>query len=419
VIWMVSSIATGELIFTPRVASLYGYTVIWMVAAAIFLKALIAHEIGRYAVATGTSFLRGATRLPGPKNWGVLLIILPQFLVMVSTVAGLAGAAGSAAILLLPGDFKLWSVLFIWAAAALVLLGKYRGVELISMALSAVVIVALVFTASLVFPGFAEVAAGLVPGLPPGADLSELLPWLGFVMSGAAGLVWYSYWLNERGYGTAAVGEASLKLIGEGDKERLRRWIKVMAASTAIASTLVLILLIALMVLGAELLRPEGLLPEGPRVTAVLSRLLGAVWGPAGTWLMVLGSLFAFSSSLVGNVDGWSRMQGEGSVMVARQLNAGGKLASTGFYRYLYVIGLMGLVPTFFVLVKPEPLIFLVLSGTIEAIHIPFVTMAILYVNVKTLPDGLKPSPLMIILTLLAALFYIFFAFYYIHTIVS
>ncbi len=78
VIWMVSSIATGELIFTPRVASLYGYTVVWMVAAAIFLKALIAHEIGRYAVVTGKSFLQGAARLPGPRNWGVLLIILPS-----------------------------------------------------------------------------------------------------------------------------------------------------------------------------------------------------------------------------------------------------------------------------------------------------------------------------------------------------
>lgn len=82
VIWMVSSIATGELIFTPRVASLYGYTVIWMVAVAIFLKALIAHEIGRYAVVTGRSFLRGASGLPGPKNWGVLLIILPQFVLV-------------------------------------------------------------------------------------------------------------------------------------------------------------------------------------------------------------------------------------------------------------------------------------------------------------------------------------------------
>jgi hypothetical protein len=260
----------------------------------------------------------------------------------------------------------------------------------------------------------------LVPVLPPDVDLAELLPWLGFMMSGAAGLVWYSYWLNERGYGAA--GGAEIKnfgLMSEGDKGRLRQWIRVMAVGTAIASVLVFILLIALMVLGAELLGPEKLLPEGARVTAVLSRLLGAVWGPAGTWLMVLDSLFAFSSSLVGNVDGWSRMQGEGSVMVARQLNAGGKLASTGVYRYLYVIGLMGLLPTFFVMVKPDPLIFLIISGTIEAIHIPLVTLAALYVNVKTLPDGLKPSPLMIILMLVAALFYIFFAFYYIHTIVS
>ncbi len=338
---------------------------------------------------------------------------------MVSTVAGLAGAAGSAAILLLPGDFRFWTIFFIWAAAAMVLLGKYRGVELISIVMSAIVITALVFTASLVFPGIAEVAGGLIPGLPQNVDFSELLPWLGFMMSGAAGLVWYSYWLNERGFGAAGGTEThNLRPISERDKGRLKRWISVMAAATAIASLLVLILLLALMVLGTELLRPERLLPEGARVTAVLSRLLGAIWGPAGTWLMVLGSLFAFSSSLIGNVDGWSRMQSEGSVMITRPLNAG-KAVSLGFYRYLYVIGLMGVVPTFFVLVKPEPLIFLILSGTIEAIHIPFVTLSILYINAKMLPDGLRPSPLMIILMLVAALFYIFFAFYYIHTFVS
>lgn len=70
-------------------------------------------------------------------------------------------------------------------------------------------------------------------------------------------------------------------------------------------------------------------------------------------------------------------------------------------------------------MVKPEPVIFLILSGTIEAIHIPFVTLSVLYINAKILPEGLRPSPLMIILTLVAALFYIFFAFYYIYIIVS
>jgi Mn2+/Fe2+ NRAMP family transporter len=76
-IWMISAIATGELIFTPRIASLYGYTVLWALILAIFLKGLIAREIGRYAVVTEGSLLYGIKNLPGPENWGVWLIVLP------------------------------------------------------------------------------------------------------------------------------------------------------------------------------------------------------------------------------------------------------------------------------------------------------------------------------------------------------
>lgn len=59
IIWMISAIATGELIFTPRISSLYGYAVLWALIIAILLKGLIAREIGRYAVVTGGSLLHG------------------------------------------------------------------------------------------------------------------------------------------------------------------------------------------------------------------------------------------------------------------------------------------------------------------------------------------------------------------------
>lgn len=103
IIWMISAIATGEFLFTPRIASLYGYTVLWTLILAIFLKALLAREIGRYAVVTGGSLLQGIGNLSGPGNWGVWLIVLPQILVAVTTVTGMAGAASSAVILALPG----------------------------------------------------------------------------------------------------------------------------------------------------------------------------------------------------------------------------------------------------------------------------------------------------------------------------
>ncbi|HDR73890.1 MAG TPA: DUF1624 domain-containing protein [Methanoculleus sp.] len=178
-----------RILFTPRIASLYGYTVLWTLVLAIFLKALLAREIGRYAVVTGGSLLHGFKNLPGPANWGIWVILLPQLIVAVATITGMAGAASSAIILLLPGGFIAWAAVFLLLSLTLVYIGKYRGVEYASIVMALIIIAALVITAGYVFPGAGPLAAGLVPVLPDTVDFSELLPWIGFMMSGAAGLI--------------------------------------------------------------------------------------------------------------------------------------------------------------------------------------------------------------------------------------
>jgi Mn2+/Fe2+ NRAMP family transporter len=429
IIWMISAIATGELLFTPRIASLYGYSVLWTLILAIFLKTVLSIEIGRYAVVTGGSLLQGIKNLPGPANWGIWLIVLPQFLVAVTTITGMAGAAGSAVILALPGSFTLWAVVVLLVSLALVYFGRYQGVERTSIVMAIAIIVALVATAGFVFPGIAPLVAGLVPVLPDDVIYAELLPWLGFVMSGAAGLIWYSYWLTARGYGAAyytvhrpggeekSIEEEAIPDItrlSPNEKESMRGWLRVMAISTAIAAGIVLLLLVALLVLGAELLRPEGLLPQGPEVTAVLSVLLGGVWGTPGAWLMLLAAFFAFWSTLVANLDGWTRMLGQGSIFIARQIRATGRWVSMRFYRTIYLIGLMGVVPFIFILVQLEPVTALAIAGIVEAIQIPVVAFMTLYLNRRTLPVEFRPSLPIVILTIAVGVFFAVFSLYYI-----
>lgn len=187
-----------------------------------------------------------------------------------------------------------------------------------------------------------------------------------------------------------------------------------MTGSTVVSVTLVLIILISLMILGSQLLRPAGLVPEGPDVTRVLSQLLGGVWGPAGAWLLIAASFFAFWSTIIANLDGWGRMLSQGSVFIARQFNAKGMLMSEKMYRNIYLFGLMGAIPIALFFIVPEPMTLLQSAGIVEAIHIPVVALSVLYLNWKTLPEELKPSKIITILTFIAALFFVFFAGFYI-----
>lgn len=67
-LWMVSAAGSGELLFSPRIGSLYGYALLWALLAAVAFKWFINREIGRYSVCTGRTILAGYKRLPGPGN---------------------------------------------------------------------------------------------------------------------------------------------------------------------------------------------------------------------------------------------------------------------------------------------------------------------------------------------------------------
>jgi len=204
-LWMLSAAGSGELLFTPRIAAFYGYSLLWALLAAVILKWFINGEVGRFSVCTGTTILEGFKQLPGPKNWAIWLILLPQVVVAISTVAGLAGAAATALILITGGTVQLWTVIIIIVTAAIVLLGQYDVVEKISSYVGVSRTIAVVAAAIFVFPNLRQLAAGLVPQIPQNVRYQEILPWLGFMLAGAAGLMWYSYWVEARGYGAAGV----------------------------------------------------------------------------------------------------------------------------------------------------------------------------------------------------------------------
>jgi Mn2+/Fe2+ NRAMP family transporter len=203
-IWMLSAAGSGELLFTPRIAAQYGYSLTWALLLAVVLKWFINREIGRYTVCTGATFFRGLATLK-KGQWALWLILLPQLVVAVATIAGLAGAAATAVIVLV--DIPLWipAVAVTLLTTLLIAGGGFKTVEKLTTVLAIVISLSILAAAIATGPDMAALATGFVPGVPPGAKADEVLPWLGFMLAGAAGLMWFSYWTAARGYGAASV----------------------------------------------------------------------------------------------------------------------------------------------------------------------------------------------------------------------
>ncbi|MDK3159301.1 Nramp family divalent metal transporter [Kamptonema cortianum] len=328
--WMISSVGSGSVLFTPRVGSRYGYEYLWALLIVILFMWVMIREVGRYTVVTGKTILDGYRDLPGPKNWAIWLIFVPQIVAAVVTIAGIGALAGSALMLAFPGNQAIYATALIVLSAILVISGQYQRVEQAASVMAGLLIVAVIVAAIQVFPEWGEFTGGLVPGIGDDFDLEFLLPWLGFILAGAAGIMWFSYWVAAREYGGPVEGDLendeTSNRNGSQDwededlqqrrRDRLKKWLRVMSTTAAIGVVGGGLVIIAFLILGAELLRPEGIIPEGIRVAEDLTTLLSEVWGEFGYWLLLGSIAIALGGTIVANQDGWPRMFADATLIL-------------------------------------------------------------------------------------------------------
>ena len=412
---MVSAAGSGELLFTPRVGALYGYQLLWMLLIAVSFKWFINREIGRFAVCTGRNLVAGFTQLPGPRLWAVWLILVPQLFVAVTAIAGLAGSAATAVVLALPGDVRMWMVILTLLSTALVTLGQYKKVERTATVIAVALAVSSITAAIAVGPDLSAITRGLTPAIPEEIDYREVLPWLGFMLSGAAGLIWYSFWVVAKPYGAGAMRRSGDTVsVAPEDETRLRGWVQVMTIDCTVAVVGTVLVTIAFLILGAELLGPQRVVPEEDRVAEVLGRLLGDVWGRAGFWFMVLGVFVGFWDTVLSDQDGHGRMFATGLRLVFAKWGVKGGWLDERRLQKAVVIVLVTILPITIYLIAGQPVELLKIAGAIEAAHIPVVTALVLYLNRTLLPSSLAPSRLTFAATVVSGGFFAVFAVLYI-----
>lgn len=435
-----SAVGSGSVLFTPRVGSEYGYAFLWLLWGIALLMWVMIREAGRFTVATGRTLLDGFSTLPGPRNWALWAVFVPQLLAAVAGVGGLAALVGSTLAAELPGSLLLWSLVVLASTTAVVVSGGYRAVSRIALLLALVLVAITVVAAASVFPADGDAAAGLVPGIPTDLDIPFLLPWVGTILAGSMGIVWYSYWTATRGYG----GQTGQLARGEGQQApppeetdheertaRLADWFRTLSNTAAVGVVTGTLIITAFLVLGAELLGPEGVVPSGTDVATELTRLLSDVWGRIGHWLMVAAIIVALGGSVLANQDGWSRSfaditlllplaphepggdtQGELAPRPWLQRLTGWRPAWMGprqALKILFAVSVTGLAPAAAIVAVRDPVVIMSVSGIVATIHTPLIVFATLAVN-RRIPDALRPSTTSMVLLGFAGLFYAGFA---------
>lgn len=427
-LWMVSSVGSGSVLFTPRVGSRYGYELLWVALVVIVLMWVMIREVGRWTVVTGRTIVAGYRDVPGPRGWAVWLIVVPGVVAGVAVIAGVAALAASALMLVLPGGQELYASLIILGSGAVVLLGRYRAVERLAVAMSAVLIGSVVVTAVAAGPDLTALAAGAVPGLPADLDWYFVMPWVGFILAGAGGILWYSSWVAARGYGGEVLDErgtgegseavARMALVEADDPRvgRLRRWTRTMSDTALIGVGTGGLVIVSFLVLGRELLGPEGVVPEGIDVAEDLARLLSDVWGAAGYWVLIVTVVVALWGTVVTNQDGWPRTFADATIALRRTDRPGRARRWMGdrrSWRRLHVVVTATVAPLVVFWAVRDPVAILSIGGIVTAALTPVLVALTLYLNRRRLPAGLRPGRTITALMVVAGVFFGGFALLY------
>ena len=213
-VWSSEYIGSGEVILATRTGAILGIPVLWAVMTGVFLKFWIGMSGARYTVATGEGMIDMIARVPGPKNWGVWIILVAQFITAAIAIGSLASAAG----IFMAELFNISRVAGGWIIVFLAVLiswkGEFRILKIVMSILVFIVILGVSSVAIKVFPSFGELLRGFFPTVPnvPSWALEqgvspnpwgEILPLIGWGAGGFASQVWYSYWVLGAGYGMA------------------------------------------------------------------------------------------------------------------------------------------------------------------------------------------------------------------------
>jgi Mn2+/Fe2+ NRAMP family transporter len=427
-----SIVGTGELINTTSLGANAGFQLLWLILLSCVIKVFVQVELGRYAITHGKTTLAAFDTLPGPRlgaSW-ICWFWLIMMLITLAQLAAMEGTVGQAAHMAFPGVSKamaggvgalsttwgtflesreehLWAALTTVAAIVLLLSGGYHRLERITTILVAgVTLFTVASVLILQWTRFRITLPNLSEGFTlaiPASAIALAFSAFGITGVGASELFAYPYWCIEKGYARNAGPRDET----EGWAHRARGWTRVMQLDAWFSMLVFTIATVAFYLLGAAVLHPQGLDPKGPDMIPTLSamylqplegtplagfRSLTRVGFLLGAWAVLFKTLYVATAAN-------SRLTVDflGLVGIWDPRDPGVRERLVKFFCILYPAISLAI---YYVFREPQGLI--KAGGMAQALMLPLISGATIYLRRRDTDPRVGPSLLSDIFTWLA-----------------
>ncbi len=445
IVWMALAQGSGELIWWPYMIAKYGLTFLPLLIPACLLQVPLTVEIGRYTLLTGESIFHGLIRLS--RGFGLFLWVLMSASFFWFGAFASAGGTAMAALTHFPdgwtprGQTLFWAYTLIALFLMAILFSRvvYTMIEYFMKGVALVTVVGL-FLSSLqadvmtVLPSFLQGllgASGPIPRPWDVEDATKLLTAITFAGLGGFWILFYSYWLRDKGCGMASyMGRITGPIIGkeevmtsegnlpqEAGGGHWRRWRRYLYTDVSIGVLGNLLTTLLTCLLAYALLFPKGLLPQEYEIAVVQSRFFEVSLGAIGRILFLVVAAAFLSDTWLATVDGVSRIQADIICILFPKCR---RFSMRQWY-YLFLVVLTVITSITMLFAAPGPLI--LISAVIGFIGTVILPVALYFLNYRYLAPHLPrwaiPSSRSAWILWLSAFMYLSLAVAYLWLIIS
>lgn len=373
-IWAMAAIGQTHIILATYSGAKFGFSLLWVVVIAHILTYPVFEYGPRYAVASGESLIDAYTRLPKLRKpliffFGFLLLTVPFLITasLLSVTASVLHAAWQGV------SFAWWCVIITFGTGGLAIAGRYKGLEVLCIAMSGILLIATITAFCLRLPDATDMIAGAInPVIPMGSMITLVA--LMRMPSDPITSIMHSVW---------AVNKREEWIAGEGLQAGLKRSL----LDLRIGFVFSLVIAVIFVSLGATVLHPRGVDLEGVDLAMKMSGIYTETVG-AWTFPLFVGVAFiALWGSYYTSADGVPRMV-ERLWVSARGKNqaAGSPRLRTG---YMIVMLLGGLL---LATVVGKPVFLVLLAVSAGLIAYPMTYMLNIYAVTRLIDKEFRPS---------------------------